>query len=348
MRRKLIIAFVILVLGSLSTLLLASIAPKEALGQAIFLIVGLGMYFSIQYPLPKLYEKLIPSVATLTVLLLLVTLILGRVSHGAQRWLPIGPFHIQVSEFAKPVLALFLAWIVVKFPLSSHQRVLIFASLSLLFFVPVFLQPDLGSSLVFVATIVTILFLQIKKLRMLLPWIGISLVIVLVSWQFLLYPYQRDRLTAFLSPSGNASYNAEQANITVGSGKLFGRGLGHGVQSQLRFLPEFHTDFFFASLAEELGALGVFFVLGMYGLLYWQLLSIRRFATPLAKVATLGFTAALFFQMTIHMGMNMKLFPITGIPLPFLSSGGSSFLATCIGLGVLVRLGDKRSLEEIE
>jgi cell division protein FtsW (lipid II flippase) len=112
------------------------------------------------------------------------------------------------------------------------------------------------------------------------------------------------------------------------------------VQSQLKFLPEFHTDFFFASLAEELGLVGVIFILSLYLVLFWQLLSMGRAPSNFTWITTIGFTAALFFQMAVHMGMNIKLFPITGIPLPLLSSGGSSFLATCIGLGVLARLAD--------
>lgn len=338
MRRKFIIAFLILILGSVSTLLLASIAPREALGQGFFLIVGLIVFFLLQFPLPQFYSWITLKFSVLIIALLFITLLIGRMSHGAQRWLPIGPFHIQVSEFGKPVLALFLAWFVTKFPLTSQRRLVIFFGSLSLFLLPVFLQPDLGSTLVYVSMLLTVVFLKVKKFRMLLPWVVFFLIFGYLVWNFALYSYQRDRLSAFLTGSGSASYNAEQAYITVGSGKLFGRGIGHGVQSQLKFLPEFHTDFFFASLVEETGALGALFILTLYIVLYWQLLSFPRRASEFSRVATVAFVAALFFQMAVHMGMNMKLFPITGIPLPLLSSGGSSFLATCIGLGLILRL----------
>lgn len=342
MRRKLVVAFIIFLLGSISTLLLSSIAAHEALGQAVFTLLGLGFYFLIQIPSPKLYRLIAPSVGVISILFLVATLITGRISHGAQRWLPIGPFHVQTSEFAKPALILVLVWIATRYPLDSQRNVLRFNACSLTFFLPVFLQPDLGSSLVFAASTIVLLFMAVKKLRMLFPWVFFGLLIVFFSWKFLLYPYQKDRLTAFFQGSGQAAYNAQQAYLTVGSGKLLGRGLGHGVQSQLKFLPEFHTDFFFASLGEEFGALGVYFVLILYLVLYWQLTNLPRSSSDFSRMFAIGMCGSFFFQMAVHMGMNMKLFPITGIPLPLLSSGGSSFLSTAIGLGLAMRLSDDR------
>lgn len=344
MRRKLIVSFIVFLLGSISTLLLASIAPNEAVGQFIFVLFGIICFWVLQILDPKLLVKTAPYLALATVFLLLVTLFIGRLSHGAQRWLPVGPFHIQVSEFGKPVIALFLAWFVSKFSLNSIRTMIGFLMLSLCFFLPVFMQPDLGSALVYLVTVSVVMFLSVKKLKMLLPWLICGLLIAVISWQFLLYPYQKDRLQGFLFGTGNASYNAEQAYITVGSGKVFGRGLGHGVQSQLKFLPEFHTDFFFASLAEELGLIGAMTVLILYLILFFQLLFLAPKASKISQITTYGFCSALFFQMAVHMGMNMKLFPITGIPLPLLSSGGSSFLATCLGLGICVRLADEKQI----
>lgn len=341
MRRKVLITLCLLSLGVISTLMLTSIAPKEAPGQAIFVTLGIGAFWVLQLPMPRLLEKSIPIAAVITFLLLMLTLFVGRLSHGAQRWLPVGQTHVQVSEFAKPVIALFLAWYVVKFPLNSQGRLLVYFLFAGLFFAPVFLQPDLGSGLVSLVVAVTIVFMSVRRLRMLFPWFAFAAGAGFLVWNFALYPYQKDRLLAFTSGSGAASYNAEQALVTVGSGKLLGRGLGHGVQSQLRFLPEFHTDFFFASLAEELGALGAYLVLGIYAVLFWQLLALKR-TSKLAELATYGFVTSQFFQMSVHIGMNMRLFPITGIPLPLLSSGGSSVLAICLGFGVLVRLSDAR------
>lgn len=333
---------VISVLGLLSCMLLASIAPHEAFGQLMFLMVGISLFVGIQFFSPRFYASLIPSMSVITVSLLAVTLVVGKISHGAMRWLPIGPFHLQISEFAKPVLALVLSLYVSRYPLTTHQRILGFLILSAAFILPVFLQPDLGSSMVLAVISLCICFLSVRKISLLLPWIAFGCVSGAFLWTTVLYGYQKDRVSSFISGSGNASYNAQQAYITVGSGKLLGRGLGHGVQSQLRFLPEFHTDFFFASLAEELGFIGVLFTILLYVILYSLLIAISSKSSLFSQVAMIGLVCALFFQMVVNIGMNIKLFPITGIPLPFLSSGGSSFLSLCIGIGVLVRVCDER------
>lgn len=338
--RKLFIGILILILGLLSCVMLASVAPLEAPGQIAFLCAGLLLYAAVQYVPQQTFKTVTPLVGGVTVVLLAITLAMGKMSHGAIRWLPIGPFHLQVSEFAKPILALVLSAYVVRYPLMTHRRLLGYFIVSGVFILPVFLQPDLGSSLVLSVIAGCILFLSVNKLRLLIPWILAGLFIMVGIWNAVLYDYQRDRITSFFSGQGNAAYNAQQAFITVGSGKLFGRGLGHGVQSQLRFLPEFHTDFFIASLAEELGLVGVIVTLLLYIALFSQLIVLSDKTDSFVRLALWGMVCALFFQMAVNIGMNMKLFPITGIPLPFLSSGGSSFLSLCIGLGVLVRLSD--------
>ena len=247
-----------------------------------------------------------------------------------------------MSEFAKPIVALLLASYATSRPMNTQRRVCVFLLLTSMFLFPVFLQPDLGSALVLTVISIVILFLSVKKLFMLLPWFFLATCLGVFVWTSVLYGYQKDRITSFLSGEGSAAYNAEQAYIAVGSGKLTGRGLGHGIQSQLRFLPEFYTDFFFASLSEELGFIGVLGILTLYLALFVSTLSLPTHASDFCRLATVGFVSALFFQMAVNMGMNMKLFPITGIPLPLLSSGGSSFLSICAGLGVLVRLSDER------
>lgn len=338
---KLLIAGIIATLGVISVTVLAGNAPSEAIGQLAFVLGGLAVYGLLQIPLGSLFWKTAPYIGAATWLGLLLTLFVGKLSHGAVRWLPLGPIHLQLSELAKPVLALILTQYIARHPLTTQRRVAGFVGLSALFVLPVFLQPDLGSALVLIAVSLAVLWLGIRKLEMLLPWILVGLVTIVFVWQFVLYPYQRDRILSFSTKSsGGATYNARQALITVGSGKLVGRGLGHGVQSTLKFLPEYHTDFFFAALAEELGFIGVMIIIGLYLALFYLIIHGSERAVYTSKVYAYALLAALAFQMAVHIGMNMRLFPITGIPLPLLSSGGSSFLSICLGLGILSRLND--------
>jgi rod shape determining protein RodA len=339
MQKKYVLAILIILFGALSSLLLSSIAPKEVTGQIIFVIAGICLFTVIQYPTSRFYTRTIGVMYGVTLLGLLITLGLGKISHGAMRWLPVGPIHVQMSEVAKPILALALSIYVTRYPLSTQKRLSVFALLSALYIGPVFVQPDLGSALVLSVIAASIAFLSVEKLHLLLPWLMLVIVGGAFLWQFVLYPYQKERLLSFSADdSSPTSYNSRQALITVGSGKLFGRGLGHGVQSTLRFLPEYHTDFFFASFAEEMGLLGVLVIFSLYGILFWTLGSFLSHAPPQAKMYSIALLCALFFQAAVHVGMNMRLFPITGIPLPLLSSGGSSFVSICIGLGLASKL----------
>lgn len=340
MRRKTILFLLIFVFGSLSTLLLFSFKTHEAGGQAIIVAVSLLAFVLITTISKTILLKFAPFTGMTLVGALLLTLFWGKLSHGATRWLPIGPFHLQVSEFAKPVMLLLLTMLVAKIPLNDHKRILFFFILVGLFFIPVFLQPDLGSALVILVFACSLLFFAVQKLRLLLPWIMTFFFFSIFIYAFLLRPYQKDRVISFLHAQGSAHYNAEQAFITVGSGKIWGRGLGHGVQTQLKFLPEYHTDFFFASLCEELGLLGVSGVLILYLLLFWAMVWKQSKSNMPGMWFSYAFFGGIFFQTAIHMGMNMKLFPIAGIPLPLLSLGGSSFLSTAIGLAICAKLSE--------
>ena len=180
-----------------------------------------------------------------------------------------------------------------------------------------------------------------KKYLLIIGIIGISLVPIVFS---LLAPYQKDRITAFIDPTKDplgVGYNAIQSTISVGSGKLFGRGLGRGVGTQLSFLPERHTDFVFASVAEEMGFVGALVVLILTFLLLFRIISYTENVINIpARLFLGGLVLTLFAQVVVHVGMNMGLFPITGVPYPLVSAGGSSLLATMASLGIVV--GTKR------
>jgi rod shape determining protein RodA len=210
------------------------------------------------------------------------------------------------------------------------------------------LEPDFGSMMVYLASAGAILlFYRIPKLYW-LSLAGLGVVAVLIAWQFFFQPYQKERILGFMSPSSHeqnqaetsAQYNARQAIIAVGSGQVLGRGLGYGIQSHLRFLPERQTDFIFAALAEELGLVGSLLVVGCYGgliaLIIWQ----ANQQIELTRSAYLISVAmVLFVQASVNIGMNIGLLPITGITLPFLSYGGSSILGLSLALAGVQVIG---------
>jgi rod shape determining protein RodA len=228
-------------------------------------------------------------------------------------------------------------------------------SIFLLFFPAlfVFLQPDLGSCLVIVFIWLGMVFAKGVKARWLVSGLAFLALFLPLSWHFL-KDYQRQRIYNFLQPQNDplgSGFNVIQSIITVGSGKIFGRGLGRGTQSQLRFLPERHTDFIFASLAEEIGFLGVIVLLSLFFFLLWRILIVaKNAADSFAYFICLGVFNLIFIQVFINIGMNLGILPITGITLPLISYGGSSLISTMICLGLvssLSRLEEKKEIVEI-
>jgi len=208
-----------------------------------------------------------------------------------------------------------------------------------LFFVGlVMLQPDLGSALVLLGTwLVILLFTGISKKHFF--WLlGAFLITVVVAWFFVLQPYQQARILIFIDPGRDAQgegYNVIQSMVAVGSGQLFGRGLALGSQSSLRFLPEPGTDFIFAVIAEDLGLVGVTLLLGLFTFIFYRLfLTMRKSQDDFGTYLVLGISAMLLVQTFINIGMNMGISPVTGIPLPLVSAGGSSMWSIMTALGI--------------
>ena len=201
----------------------------------------------------------------------------------------------------------------------------------------IFMQPDLGTSLVLGIGWIAI-FLFRLPLKLVISSGLVFLLFLVPVYKYALRPYQRDRITTFINPFADPlgnGYHVIQSLIAVGSGQIWGKGLGHGTQSQLRFLPEHHTDFIFASLAEELGLVGSVFVLALFSVILWRLYHISQTSSSLsASLFCLASMSMLCFQIFINIGMNLGLAPVTGITLPFISYGGSSLLSLGILLGV--------------
>jgi rod shape determining protein RodA len=267
-------------------------------------------------------------------------LIIGQVTRGTVRWIPIGPLSLQPSEIVRPLLFIFFANYLIKDDIGL-KRLLITFLYMILPLTLILLQPSLGVTiLTSIGFIGIILSSSIKKSHILSLFL-VGILLLPLFW-ILMKPYQKVRILSFINPQNDprgTGYNSIQSMIAVGSGGLIGRGLGKGIQTQLEFLPEKQTDFIFAAISEEFGFFGATITLGLLFFLYILLIRYAENAynpqgRAFVSVVVLVFVAETF----IHIGMNMGILPITGVPLPLLSSGGSSLMGTLITLGLVVSI----------
>lgn len=276
-----------------------------------------------------------------TLLLLGLVLVVGTKSHGASGWFRFGGFSFQPVEFAKMILLLILA----KYLSSRHLEIWQFPKLlasgtfALLPMALVALQPDLGGAIILGLIWFGLVVVSRIRFKQVIFLLIICIILGGLSWSFFLKPYQKTRLLGFLNPQADplgTGYNREQSLIAIGSGGIFGKGLGWGTQTHLRFLPLAKSDFIFAALGEELGFVGIILLLGsylvlIYRLTYWALI----FPYNFCKLFTIGFAIKLTVEVFINTGMNLGLLPIIGIALPFMSLGGSHLIADFTALGII-------------
>ncbi|NLZ54050.1 MAG: rod shape-determining protein RodA, partial [Thermoanaerobacteraceae bacterium] len=303
---------------------------RTARMQIVWFLAGLvAMLFmiSIDYHTFAHWANVIYVVNVITLLLVIFT---GEEGGGAQRWIDLGPFRLQPSEFAKLALAITLAkHLEKKKSLNTLQDLItVFAHMA----APMLLiakQPDLGTSLVLVAMTFGVMFIAGLSYKLLASIIATGILSLPLLWK-LLKPYQKDRILVFLNPYLDPlgkGYHVIQSKIAIGSGKLLGKGLYQGTQNQLDFLPVKHTDFIFAVLGEELGFIGGVILLGLYFMLLYYCLRVAFKARDLlGTYMVVGIVSMWAFQILINIGMNVGIMPVTGIPLPFMSYGGSSFI----------------------
>jgi rod shape determining protein RodA len=342
-----VILIVIVLLLAISYLALYSVSRGDSgidLGnfrkQLISGVIGIAVMFSIAFFDYRALSFFSSKLYFVTVAILFAVLFFGTTIRGTTGWIGFGSFHIQPVETAKLAMIIFLASFFSKKKSQLSIIVRITASVILIFF-PVFLiikQPDFGSAMVIVVSWAVMLSISgISKKNLIILFL-LGILISYSSW-FMLRPYQKERLVNFVNPYNDprgSGYNVIQSMVAVGSGGLLGKGLGHGSQSQLNFLPEKHTDFIFAVIAEELGFLGATFVLFLLGLLLYRIKEIARLAGDnFGYLLAVGIMVMLFSQILVNVGMNIGVMPVAGVPLPFLSYGGSSLVAVFASIGLV-------------
>ncbi len=273
---------------------------------------------------------------------LLLTFGLGHIAKGAKSWISTGLFSIQPTDPAKVALIIILA----KYFSRRHveiahiRHILVSGFYAFTIFILVALQPDFGSAVtIFAVWLGMVLVSGISKKHLLLVF-SVTAVVVTLLWNFGFAQYQKDRIKNFLHPLADvrgSGYNANQAMITVGSGKLLGKGVGYGTQSRLNFLPEYQTDFIFAAFAEEWGFIGVIILFILFGIIFWRILHYAiRGETNFEILFASGLAILLMTHLVINIGMNIGIMPVTGIPVPFMSYGGSHLVTEMLALGILM------------
>lgn len=314
-----------------------SVFNKQLASAAVGFVL-LFVFALIDYRFLKSLHRYLYIIAAL---FLISVLVFGSTVRGTTGWFSLGGFGLQPVEFVKIVLILFLssffADLATRVKTGKHffYSVLFAGFLILL----VLLQPDFGSSLILCAIWLILIIAAGFKRKYLLA-ISLSLVLIMtMSWLFLFKDYQKERVMNFINPGANSlesGYNISQAIIAVGSGGVVGKGVGFGSQSQLKFLPEAQNDFIFAVIAEELGFAGVLLMLGFYCLFFFRCFRIiGKINDDFGIYVVIGAAGLIFIQMFTNIGMNLGIMPVVGLPLPFVSSGGSSLVSLLVLTGII-------------
>jgi len=316
--------------------------------QVLFGVIGLALFFFIafrNYSVFRVYSRWIYAIA---LVLLIAVLFFGKTVNGTTGWFQFAGMSLQPVELAKIALIISLA----KFFSNRFQQfnitkhLIVSFALTMILTVPVLLQPDLGSAAVLLGIWFIMVIITGVPKKYLLIILLIIFVIGSIGWLFVLKDYQKERVMNFVHPTADplsSGYNVSQSIIASGSGKIFGRGLGFGSQSQLKFIPESQTDFIFAVIAEELGLLGVTLLLASWGIVFYRLMLIARKANnDFGLFIVLGVIILFFLHLIVNIGMNLGIMPVTGIPLPLLSYGGSFLLSTFVLLGLAESVAVKR------
>ena len=320
-------------------------AAGEYKKQMLYMLLGVPLMFGVSLIDYRNWQRWAPGLYVLNLLLLAFILRGGHSALGAQRWISLGPLGtFQPSEPAKLIIAISLANVLCR---ATYDRIQDLWKPLVAVAIPALLilkQPDLGTSLVVLAMLTAQLFFGLPKFGDFVIYVmGIMIAgAVAVGTNAVLKPFQKSRLFVFLNPKADpqgAGYNLNQSKIAVGNGGWFGRGLYHGTQTQLNFVPEHSRDFIFTVLAEEFGFVGAFALVVLYAVvLYGGIRAMIAARDRFGFLLAAGIVAMLFFHIMVNVGMTVGIMPITGIPLPFMSYGGSAILTNFAAVGVLLNI----------
>lgn len=312
--------------------------------QLFFGVLGLVLMFALAFTNYRLFRNNVLPVFLFYIIsigLLIGVLYLGLKIRGTTGWFSLGGLSFQPVELVKLSLILLLARFFSRRARETGRTHLVVIS-AIYVGLPsalILLQPDLGSLLVVVGIWLGMLILAGVRFKHLLFVLVLALLVLVLSWSFALRDYQKERILTFVNPGADPlgrGYNIIQSTIAIGSGRILGKGLGYGTQSQLNFLPEQHTDFIFASIAEEWGFVGILFLISLFGILFLRLIKIvYESQDNFAKLFIGGVTIMILLHLFINIGMNLGIFPVTGIPLSFISYGGSNLVVTLVALGII-------------
>ena len=309
--------------------------------QAVFLVIGIVVMVALAFFDYRRLEQ-VSTLLYLGILLALVAVLATPAHQGAQRWFALGPIQLQPSEFATLVLVIAIATYCARRPeglgFRDLVRLVLMAAAPILL---VFKQPDLGTAILMTVILLVMLAMAGMPGRYLVLLMVGAVVLVLFALKVgLLQKYQIDRLTSFISPNGasqTATYNVTQAKEAIAHGGIFGQGIFHGALTNLAYVPEQQTDFIFSAVGEQVGFVGASVLLAIYGVAAWRVLRNAQLARDnLGRLLCSGIFALLVFSVFENVGMNMGIMPVTGIPLPFISYGGSAMIGFYAAIGIVV------------
>ncbi len=342
------ISFLLIILG-LITLAGSNLETSKIIVNQVFNIsVGLIIFTLVIFTNPRILFGYAPILFFLTIFLLVLVHFFGIESNGAKRWLAFGGLNLQPSELIKITLPLMIAWLYQNFQNKISLKVHLIAIFLIL--VPVYLvllQPDLGTSIMIALSGFLIIFLAGVSWRLILSSLVITILSSPIIWMNL-HIYQKNRILNMLDPFADplgTGYHTIQSMIAIGSGGGFGKGWGQGSQTNLNFLPEANTDFIFAVYAEEFGFFGVILIFALFLFLIYRIFNLANdMQDTFSKLLTVSLGASIFAAIFVNIAMISGLVPVVGLPLPFMSYGGTSMVVSLISIGIIMNLNNHKTL----
>ncbi|MGM9550985.1 MAG: rod shape-determining protein RodA [Clostridia bacterium] len=325
-------------------------SSRYVLVQSLALLLGLVCALVITFMDYSILKKFRFVAAILGIALLVLVLFLGfgREDTGTQGWISVGPLNLQPAEIAKVCFLISFSSHIskIKEDINSVSNILLLLLHLAVPVVLILLQPDAGTALVFVFMFIVMMFFAGISYKYIFSALGVGILGCTAAWFFFLKDYQKDRIFSFLNPEADplgSGYHIIQSKIAVGSGQLFGTGYQSGIQTQMGYLPEKQTDFIFSVICEEMGFMGAVLVIALlFFILYRIFINARRARDSFGEMLCVGTGAMLFFHIVENIGMCINLLPITGIPLPFFSYGGSNMITSMIAIGIVLSVSFHR------